>query len=405
MPTRKTLLATAAALLGAGSAHALTIDFKPLARVQVTRDDNLFRVPDSAPKGSGGKVADTISRYGGGATLKLSHSLQTVEVRGEYDRMDYASQNQLDHNRYRVGATAALAMGSTLKLRLDAGRERRLENFIYRDDTAKGFLTLDAGSAELGYAITPRYTLLAKGDYFSTRATLNTSRDFDVTERGAEAGLRYEVNGFSRLELAVRDVHGDFPERMNTPGDGREKRYEQQSVQLRMGYIPSGLTDLSAQVGYTRRIHDDPLVNDFNGVTGRLSVLRRVSGRTQLRLDGYRDLYYIQEAGANFVENLGVGLGADYLWSAKLRLGGTVERIESRYRGSDRFTLLSGDPRADQVLGLRLGAEYRPFYRFSITPEYRFERRSSNEELSGYRYNSFGIDFTYRYGTPVETQF
>lgn len=397
MPT-KSVFTAGCALLAAGAAQALTIDFKPLAHVEVIHDDNIFRAPDNSAAGGAGRVADTVTRYGAGASLKLTQSLQTLTIDGDYDRVDYASQNQLNHNRYRLGAALGLAAGSSLHLNLKAAREHRLENFAYRHDSAKGFIDQKTAGADFEYAITPRYSLVSSGNYYSTRATLASSQDFDVIERGVEGGLRYGIARYSGLDLIVRDVHGDFPSRVVTAGDGREKKYEQQSAFMRLAYAPSGLTDLRLQAGYTRRQHQDASVSDFKGATGRFSLLRRISGRSQLRFDAYRDLYYVQQAGANYVENLGVDLGFDYLYSAKLKLAATVERIESRYRGASSFAQQTGGARSDELLGARIGAEYQPFYRFSITPSYRFERRNSTEALSQYYFNSFGVDFAYRYG-------
>jgi hypothetical protein len=102
---------------------------------------------------------------------------------------------------------------------------------------------------------------------------------------------------------------------------------------------------------------------------------------------------------------LGAGIGGDYLYSSKLRFGGTLERAQSRYRGADRFTLLGEDGRKDHVTLLRLGAEYRPFYRLSVIPEFRTEQRSSPERLSSYRYQSVGLDLVYRYGDQPEVRF
>lgn len=400
-------LVVAAVVVGAQSlpAQALHLELSPNLQARIQRDDNLFRAPDNPPRGSAPKVGDTITRVGGGAKLKLEQSLQRLELSGDYQRNDYRDQSQLDHDSYQVGARANLRLGSTLSLDLAASRDRRLENFAFRDDAAKGFLRLDTSSADLAYAITPRYSLVARADYLATRATLRASQDFDVTERGQEAAVRYQTAGFSRLEFALRNVDGEFPKRRVTAGDGREKAYTQQSAQLRVGYIPSGLTDIALQIGYTRRTHDDPLVEDFSGVTGRGSVLRRISGRTQVRMDVFRNLFYVEEVGANYVENLGAAIGGDYLYSSKLRLGGTLERVQSRYRGSDRFTLLGDDGRKDNVTTLRLGAEYRPIYRLSVIPEFRTERRSSPEQLSSYRYQSVGLDLVYRYGDQPEVRF
>lgn len=392
------LLLPALALPAAAS--ALSLELKPSVHVEVRNDDNIFRAPDQPGPGVAPKVSDTLTQYGAGARLTLRHSLQSVEFRGEVDRVDYSGQDQLDHDRYRLAGDARLAYGSTWNAEIKADRQRRLENFAYRDDTQPGFIRQDTASAELRYAVTPRWTASAKADRYASRASLTSSQDYDLTETGVEFGGQYRRDGYSSLGLFLRQVQGEFPNRLVVPGDGREKDYDQRSLILRAGYTPSGLSDFAAQLGYTQRRHDQVDVDDFSGLTGRLGYTRRLSGRTRLKAEVYRDLFYVEEVNANYVESLGLALSADWLYSAKLSFAAALERVQSDYGGSSGIAggVGAGEKRSDDLLSLSVGADYRPFYRFSVLPEYRYERRGSNALNSDYSYSAIGVDFLYQYG-------
>lgn len=386
-----------ALLLLAGPAMALNLQFKPSAHVEIQRDDNVFRAPDQPPPGNAPKTADTLNTLGAGARLTLRESLQELEVRGEYERVDYHTLDTLDYNRYLVGAEARLAYASLLRLKIDAGRERRQENFAFRSDTESSFVTIDQASAELRLSVSPSWTGIAKADHYQTKASRLASQDYDLTEQAGEVGVEYRRNGYSSLGLALRATEGEYPRRISTPGDGREKEYQQRSVLARVGYTPSGLSDLTAQMGYTQRRHGDDSVPDFSGVTGRASYTRRLSGVSQVRLEAYRDLYYVEDINANYVENLGLRAAYDYRWSAKLAAAVAAERYQSGYESSPGFTV-AGQARKDEVFNIRLGADYQPFYRFSILPEYRYERRASNVGNSSYDFSVIGVDLSYEYG-------
>jgi len=385
-------------LLISASASALRLELAPSAHTEVQRDDNIFRVPDEVVVGGAPRVADTLVRYGAGAKLTLNESLQQLELRGEYDRINYAQLDQLDYGRYLIGLQARLAMASTLKLKLDASRERRQENFAYRDDSVAALITVDQAAAELRYAATPRWTGIARAERYATETSRQSSKDSNLEENAGELGLEYSRNNYSSLGVALRQADGRYPNRVVTPGDGREKDYTQQSLVTRAGYTPSGLSDLKVQVAYTQRTHDDAAVPDFHGFTGRLAYTRKFSGISQAQLELYRDLYYVEDANANYVENLGLKASYDYRWSAKLGFLAAMERYESSYKGSPRLNSSGGQPRQDEVFNVRLGASYQPFYRFSILPEYRYERRGSNTVNGGYDFNVFGVDLAYRYG-------
>jgi len=398
MRTERLLMAAALSLM-AGAASALNLQLKPSVHVEVQHDDNVFRVSDTPQPGGAPKVADTLNTLGAGAVLTVRESRQELEIKGEVERIDYADLDQLDYNRYQVGGTAKLAYASLLQLKLDAGRERRQESFAFRDDTDNGFITIDKFGAELRAALTPRWTGIAKGERYQTEASRLASQDYDLTENAGELGIEYRRDGYSSAGVAVRVAEGEYPRRIVTPGDGREKDYDQRTVLARVGYTPSGLSDLTAQLGYTQRRHDDAAVPDFSGITGSASYRRRFSGVSQLQLQAYRDLYYVEDINANYVENLGVRATYDYAWSAKLAFAVGAERYESSYEGSPGFNV-GGAVRKDQITNFRIGAQYQPFYRFSILPEYRYERRGSNVADSAYDYNVFGVDLAYEYGAP-----
>lgn len=392
--------ALAAALgLSAGAASALNLQLKPSVHAEVQRDDNVFRAPDAPVPGSAPRVADTLNILGAGARLTLRESLQELELRGEAERIDYTDLDSLDYHRYLLAGEARLAYASLLRLKLDAGRERRQESFDFRDDTDRGLITVDQARAELRGSITPRWTGIARAERYQTQASRPSSQDYDLTENAGELGIEYGRSGYSTAGLAVRLAKGEYPRRVVTAGDGREKEYDQRSLLARIGYTPSGLSDFTAQIGYTQRVHDDAAVPDFSGITGRASYTRRFSGLSQIQLEAYRDLYYVEDINANYVENLGLRATFDYVWSAKLAFALAAERYESGYEGSPGFNV-GGAARKDQVLNLRLGAQYQPFYRFSILPEYRYERRGSNVASNAYDAKVFGVDLSYEYGAP-----
>lgn len=393
----------AGALLALGvapAALALSLELKPSVHAEFRSDDNIFRAPAEAGAGTTPRVSDRQREVGVGATLRLRHSLQSLELRGRFDQVDYDRQNQLDHERYRLEAEARMALGSTLGADLDARRERRLESFAFRDDTQPGFVEADSASAALRYALTPRWTARAKADHYASRASLIGSRDYDLDEQGLEAGAEYRRQGYSSFGLFLREVQGEFPNRQVTPGDGREQDYRQRSLGLRAGYTPSGLSDFALQLGYTRREHDDAGVSDFAGLTGRLGYSRRLSGRSRLKAEAYRDLFYVEEADANYAENLGLSLSADYRYSAKLAFAAVLQRVESDYRGSPGVAV-AGEARQDDLLSLSLGADYRPALGFSILPEYRYERRGSNALDSAHSFSVIGVDLAYEYGARL----
>lgn len=390
-------LPAAAFCVCCSTASALSLEFKPSAHVELQREDNVFRAANTPPLGAAPRQTDTLTRAGLGGRLTLRHSLQELELHGDVDRVNYAKLDSLDHDRYQFGLQGRLAMVSTLRLQLDAGRQRKLEDFTFREDTERGFITTDLASAQLRYAATPEWTAVSRLGYLRSLASRQASQDFDLSEVAAELGGEYRINGYSSFGLAFRQAEGDYPQRVVSAGDGREKDYRQQSLIGRASYVPSGLSDYAVELAFTRRAHDDSGVPDFSGLTGRLAYGRRFSGLSRVQVEVYRDLFYVQAADSNFVDNLGLRASLDYRHSAKLALAVAVERFQSSYRGTPAFSV-GGNAREDEVSGIRVSAGYAPFYRFSIEPAYRYERRHSSLAAQSYDFSVIGLDLIYKYG-------
>lgn len=383
-----------------GLASALSLEFKPSVHAEVQRDSNIYRAPDFPPPGAPPKVADVITTLGGGARLTLRESLQELEVQADADHDQYRQLSSLDNTRYGVDAVARLAFGSTLRSNLEASRKRQLENFAYTDSTDRGFITTDTDSADLRYALAARMSVSAKFTHTATAASRPSSRDYDLNDNAAEVGTDYQRSGFSSLGFAVRLGEGEYPNRPAAPGSGIEQSYRQQTALVRARYAPGGLSDLNLQLGFTGRTHDDPSVPDFHGLTGRISYLRKSSGKAQWRIDAYRDLYYIADAEANYVENMGLRLAVDYQYSAKLALAMAAEQYRANYRGTPLFSMI-GTPRKDDISAVKVGVEYRPLYRMKVLPQWRWEQRHSNQPGRDYQFSVAGIDLAYDYGrTP-----
>lgn len=393
-------LATAA-IAATVPAQALIIDLHPYVSAGYAYDTNLFRTQDAAQAQvvtDGGPRGGSVYRGRIGTELVMSQSLQRLEVDGEYGYDKYEDYGDLDGSRYKVKARADLAAGRTLGATLTGSRERSLAPYYGGTDRgiAPSLQTDTRGAAELYYRITPEISIKPSVDISRQRQSLDTLRDADLSEDGRQIAVEYARATLSAAGLKYREVDGSYPDRLVAFGSGREKDYRQRTYAGYARYTPSGLSQFRAELGYTRRSHDDPSVPDYSGFTGTLGYRRVISGKTYGEFEVFRNLQSIDEVGINFVEETGVSSVFNYAWSVKTSLVLGYEYLEDRFLGSSSQDPANND-RVDAVQLLRAGVEYAPTSRVLVTPQLRYEDHHSTRDDRSYNYGLFGVELRYRY--------
>jgi hypothetical protein len=399
-PTRAPLAAVTVTILLSARAQALSFDFRPIVDAGYAYNTNVFlthSAADTEARTGQSERGDSIVQTAIGSHLILTHSLQKLDLEGQYGYDHYQQFSQLDGSRYKLKGRADLAIGSTLGATLTGSNNRELQSYAGRADDQRSYQTNTLGAAEFYYWLTPRIAIKPEFDLLRYRYSLASQSDGDLNENARQLSIEYSREAFSAVGLKLRDVDGVYPLRNPVlDGAGLERDYVQRSYTGFINYTPSGLSQFKLEAGYTRRSHDQPTVPNYSGATGRLSYRRTISGKTYAEIQLFRNLQSINEIAINYVQETGVAGDLNYVWSGKTTLDLGYQYFEDRFLGASALDP-ANEGRVDHVQALKAGIEYAPSYRFLVTPQLRYEDRSSTRQDRTYNYALFAVEARYSY--------
>ena len=104
----------------------------------------------------------------------------------------------------------------------------------------------------------------------------------------------------------------------------------------------------------------------------------------------------VEEVDANFVEQTGLALRADWQALYKVGVDGRVEWRADDYGGSPALDV-NNSARTDDLQRIELGALYKPVFWLNLSPGMIFERRDSNRINRSFDDLIFSFDLEARY--------
>ena len=381
-----------AALLYAMPALAGKLEGEPFVWYTLEHDSNLFRVEGGDEADGEAERSDTLHRYGGGVALQYSFGLQRVYLGGEARRVQYERYDALDHDGHELRAGMDWQLGHAASGELRASQEKRIESFSDRDDTDLNIQTDRRASASGTLAITPSWAVQTRVETSRLRSALDRSKNYDRDETGYSLGGLYTGSPVGTAGVRLHYLDGRFPERERA--DGVTDRYDEYDLQFTLGWQPSGLSHIDFEAGAARRNNRGG--EDYTGVTGRLQYIRRWSGKTSLQAELFRRVVSVEEVDANFVEQTGLALRADWQALSKLGVYGRVEWRADDYGGSPALDV-NNSARTDDLQRIELGALYKPMFWLNLSPGMIFERRDSNRINRSFDDLIFSFDLEARY--------
>ena len=394
----RTLLLGAALLLGSAPAHAV-LEGEPFVGLQLLFDDNLFRFSDEAEalatRGDA-RLNDVREQLRVGAVLQYTWGLQKVVAGAELRRNRYRHAAELDHSAWEAGVTGNWQRGRVWDGELRARYRNELESFEDRDTANRGFQRRRNLGALTRLKLTPRWRSELDLGHEQLRHTLTESRNADRDETRASLGLTYEIQRFTRFGASLKWLRGEFPARAPDPAGEVAQAYQDTGVALVFERVPSGLSTLRGELGYTARRHERATALDFSGVTGSLAYRREISGRLVSDTELFRELGSVEERDASFRLRTGLGSRLRWRWSPKLESLLGVEWSRSTYRGAPTIAV-GTEQREDELRKLEAGIDYRALWWLMLHADVAWEQRDSNREDRRYEDRRITLSAEARY--------
>jgi len=349
-------------------------------------DSNVFRVSDELdPNVVLGEPyeSDMILGYGVGARLNLPVSRQLFRADASVTQYRYERFDQLDFTGYAVSGSWDWRAGDDWfgQLAFDTQRERQPYSSAVRISTP--FL-LDSyrGRADARYALTPRWELEAGIGYYSYRYPTPALKVGDFSSWTQELAANYKSPQGNSTGARLRYEEGEWPNRPASTALLFDNQYSQTTLSAVINWQLTGRSQLSGDIGYTRRTHPTASDRDFAGLSGLLNYDYLVSGKLTIRATAFQTIGPIEDVVASYVRQRGVGITPSYQLTSKTTLQLNAGWRRDYYLGN---SLGVGDPqRQDIIWSIGPAAASQLTRLFSVSTGLRYEQRRSNVPYGDY---------------------
>ena len=345
----------------------------------VTRDDNIFRLPDNfnmlAFAGSRQR-GDTIRGTTFGLRVDQPWSRQRFILDARLNDYRYGHYDFLDHQARDYDLRWKWQLGNRLQGDLYRAQAQQLTSFgDFRAPNRNIRTQLTTGFSARWWIHANWYALGALSRAESENDTA-LRRTWDNTVDTAEAGILYRTGAGNEIQFTLREQEGEYP---LSPAS----QFRQKAAELRGLWQITGKSVLRAQLSQVERSHPLAPQRDFSGANGKRTWDWQISGKTSLNVTARREISAYQDFYSNYV--LTEGLSVAPLWrptyktSVQLRL----ERSKRDYLG-DVNPLLNYH-RKDTVRTAALSFGWAPLQSLNLSATLQREVRDSTDASFQYK--------------------
>lgn len=338
--------------------------FRPKISYAYEHDSNLFRLPSSLVGDS-----ENYQTLGAGFDLDWKQGRQEVlasvllsETRFDrYDSLDYQGQNLSARWNWvfgnRLSGSLALNRAKTLGSYQDI--QQLIDNV--RTDNNVDFSTY--------YLAHPRWQLFLGLSRSGREYSASALEVNDFENDTVQAGLFYLGGEMRRLGVLLRNLHGEYLNRLDLAGSPTS--YDEQGISFVADYDHSGKTSVNMRIGLLTRDDEGSGRGDYDGWDGRITGNWTPTGKTNINLALYGEVGNSENAAVNREKRTGLNMSASWRALPKTTAGAYAmfERRDTDLVSQDSHLTRYG-----------LNASYQPWLGADLSVNVERQNRSSDND-------------------------
>ena len=368
-------------------------EFELTAAISLTREDNIFRVPEeSIPQG------DTYRSAWGGINFSYPLSAQRLVGEARISTNQYNEFEELDHEAWslrgawlwqvgprlegQVGVTAQSALASLANLSGGAQSAVPNELRIWRFD------------ADGGYVVAGRWQLRGAFNRIEHRNESEEFESSDMTRDEVGLTLVYIRPSGSRLGVEASYADARLP---NPQLIGLLTRVDNSHTQRRYGglldWVPTEKSRLALRGGYVGRRYGQFPERDYDSWFGSVSYEWRASEKTMVTALVRRDISETEQVNVGYVIARAAALQPAFQMGDKAQLALNFQISERTFRGDLALGPPAQGAQLREVVGV-VGAnlDFQATDIFGLRLFGRHEFRRANSDFPDYRAGIVGAE-------------
>lgn len=361
-----------------------TISF--LAGHGVTRDSNLFRLPDNTdPFLLTGKHqrSDIITNSYVGLQADKLAGMQKLHFGSVYSVASYQNYSYLGTSTRNYNAGWQWALTPRLTGALSADSAQSIKDFSdYQGSSVQNIVTSDSRYLSADWSPLGNWHLFSSLSKGSWRNSQQYSQVGSSRYRTAEGGIRYAFPSGASMAALCRKAAGDYLNRSPDVATQLDSGYRQIDHEIALEWPVTGKSQLYARLGAMERTHPHFSSRDYAGKTGRLSYRQGVTGKVSITAAAERTYNSYQDSASSYYINDVESIQAAWAASSRLKFDIRYDAARRNYYG--KAAPANSISRSDKVNTLALEIDWMPRKSVSLIGKTVKDRRRSTSAGLGY---------------------
>jgi hypothetical protein len=376
----------------------------PFVSETVTRDDNVFRLPDGRdPVLALGEpsASDVYHSTSAGLGFDIMTDAQRFQGQLALDRYRFSRFSELDFNGYNARAVWNWRAGDRFNGDVGHDSSQLLASLSNVQNgtrsTVPNILDLRHTYVTAIYTPTSKWEVAGEVREASQRNRALTYLPNNLDESTKGLSLAYVTDRMTRIGLSVTDIDGRLPV-LEPLGTLRiDNSYTQHSVAAFIDWRPSAHSQIKASTGPTDRNYVDLPRRDFSHNTHRVSFDWQPTDEITLTALSRHEISTAEEINVDLVWVEGVTFSSRWQIRENSLLSLDLERADRTYLGQAGVALTLGAPYAERVRSVGGRLALHPRKPITVDIGLRHERRSSLTSLGSYTAGIASVGFRYAF--------
>lgn len=365
--------------------------FMPYVRGLYGYDSNLFRLQNDQAANAVLGTTDTSESFytlAAGMDMNLRVSRQVIRAHAEYNQTWFNQYKLLDYDGRDAYLKWDWLVGNVATGDVGIAETRTQASYTNVKKPVSNLIRTRQRFFHAAVKLDHPWLVKFGAESVDTDNNASVQQALDATVDSVNAGVQYTSSKGSTVELISRRSDGQYPNRQLVGLTPVDNDYLQWDHGVAVAWAPSGKTQVSGRLNYTRRDYTEVPQRDFSGLTGLLAMDWMVTGKTTLRASLHRDIGALENDTASYTLNQGIAFGADWKPTAKLLFNAQLRHDDISYAGDPGFVLSTAPAREDRLTTVQAGMEYSVLRNTMLGLVLKRGVRDSSEALSSYGYNS-----------------
>jgi hypothetical protein len=347
---------------------------------QITRDENVYRLPDNldiaaALPGADASRDDLVSRTSAVIDGNWNLGKQAFALNMGVDSNRYADNTMLNNTSGSGRADWDWQLMSDWSGQLGASYGRSLAGFVNSRFLGRDVLESSDYHGTIRYELTPHWSLNAMGKFAEGSHDTDARRIDDFKSDTSVFAINYRTRRADEMGLQYRRTATNYVL--------SDRDYVERAGSYELNYAFTVKTSFQGSVGYLWRHYPRSVVGDFAGPVWNAKLHWEPRAKTLVELTQFQELTAYLDAESNHFESRGTRLTVAWRPTSKITLSLDASREHHDYTGFDPFDA-GGTERRDRLGIWQLAVSYTPVQMLALNVNYRFEQRDTNRLLYAY---------------------